>query len=95
MVYIIDVDRKRPNPLREPKMTVRFELTDTFGNEANYSWVRRGEFEMASDATQSQIMRRVKAELDLTNHRCRVENTGDMLVIKPSGMLVVGFVTFE
>jgi hypothetical protein len=76
-------------------MTVRFELTDTFGGQANYSWVKRGEFEMASDATQSQIMRRVKAELDLTNVRCYTENVGDTLTFKPSGCCMIGFVTFE
>jgi hypothetical protein len=76
-------------------MTVRFELTDTFGGQANYSWVKRGEFEMASDATQSQIMRRVKAELDLTGQRFRVESNGDMLTFKPTGCCMIGFVTFE
>lgn len=76
-------------------MTVRFELTDTFGGEANYSWVKRGKIEIADTATRLQIMRRVKAELGLTNVRCHTEDTGDMLVIKPSGVCMVGFVTFE
>lgn len=76
-------------------MTVRFELTDTFAGEPNYSWVQRGRFEIADNATQSQIMRKVKAELGLTNVRCYTENIGDTLTFKPSGACMVGFVTFE
>jgi hypothetical protein len=31
------------------------ELTDTFGGEANYSWVRRDQLELPADATDRQV----------------------------------------
>ncbi len=55
--------------------TTKFEYTDTFGGEPNYSWVKRGELDhdLLSD---SQIVRRVKAELGLTGVRCKREDMG-------------------
>jgi hypothetical protein len=45
------------------------EYTDTFGGEANYSWVKRAYFDAPENATQSAIMRRAKAALGISDMR--------------------------
>jgi hypothetical protein len=42
------------------------ELTDTFGGEANYSWVRRDQLVLPQDASRRQIVTAAKAALGLT-----------------------------
>lgn len=39
-------------------MLYQIELTDTFGGEANYCWVRRATFEAPADAPTALIVRR-------------------------------------
>ena len=75
-------------------MQVQFELTDLFGDQANYSWVKRGTIDVPENATQVCIMRKVKRELDITGIRCRVSRIGDMWEFRPSGSLCIGFITF-
>ena len=75
-------------------MQVQFELTDLFGDQANYSWVKRGTIDVPENATQVYIMRKVKRELDITGIRCRVSRVGDMWEFRPSGSLCIGFITF-
>ena len=75
-------------------MIVNYELTDLFGGEANYSWVKRGEFEVPENATQVYIMRKVKRQLDITGIRCRVSKLGDTLEFRPYGSLCIGFIHF-
>lgn len=58
------------------------EQTDTFGGEANYSWVRREQIEAESNR---QVIRRAKAWAGYTGRRCRVDNRGDMIQITPVG----------
>ncbi len=65
------------------------EMTDTFGGEANYCWVRRVSIEAN---TEAGAIRRVKKELGLNGHRCRKVDFGDSLALYPSGMNVVVFV---
>lgn len=47
------------------------ELTDTFGGEANYSWVRRDQLALPQDASRRSIITAAKAALGLTGCRCR------------------------
>lgn len=74
-------------------MTWSVEHTDTFGGEANYSWVRRATIE-APDSRQA-IMRRAKAAVGLTGVRGRTHNFGDMLEFRPYGQCTVMFVTWS
>lgn len=67
------------------------ELTDTFGEEANYSWVRRGIVTCNKNASP---VRAAKAWADMTGVRCRVDNFGDMYAVYPQGACVVMFITF-
>lgn len=72
------------------------EVTDTFGGEANYCWVKRG--------TAKAKSRRglIKAAKDLAGWtgwcRVRVEDWGDTMVVRPtasSGVCQIAFVTWR
>ena len=68
------------------------ELTDTFGGEANYSWVRRDQLELPADATDRQVMTAAKAALGLTGTRCRRFDFGEGFELRPCGSCTVAFV---
>jgi len=68
------------------------ELTDTFGGEANYSWVTRETFELPAGATARQIVTAAKAALGLTGCRCRTFDYGEWFELRPTGSLTVAFV---
>lgn len=68
------------------------ELTDTFGGEANYSWVTRETFELPAGATARQIVTAAKSALGLTGCRCRTFGYGEGFELRPTGSLTVAFV---
>jgi hypothetical protein len=79
----------------------RYELTDTFGGEANYCYVEKGSISVpelthygydgsrgyckADKAQSREVVRRVKARLGLTGWRCDRETRGDTIVLRPRG----------
>jgi len=75
-------------------MRVICELTDTFGGEANYSWVNRKEMVLPDNLTDVGIVRRVKAEYGMTG--CKFgsrDNFGDTIALwYPDGNAVVLFI---
>jgi hypothetical protein len=76
-------------------MTYNLELTDTFGGEANYSWVKRAQLDAPSDASRLTLVRRAKAWAGLTGVRCEVSDHGDLIQVRPRWQCVVLFVTRE
>ena len=68
------------------------EVTDTFGGESNYSWVRRSVAQV--DGKRAVI----KAARELagwpTSVRLQVSSFGDDLEIRPRGLCQVAFVTW-
>ena len=74
-------------------MNFQFEMTDTFGGEANYSWVKRSSFDFKSTATDKALVRRAKKWAGLSGIRCNVDNYGEMIAIKPVDRPVVVFIT--
>lgn len=77
-------------------MSYNIEVTDTFGGEANYCWVKRG--------TTKAVSRRgiIKAVKELAGWdgwcRVRVEDLGDMWIIRPtdsSGICQIAFATWK
>lgn len=70
------------------------EVTDTFGGEANYCWVKRG----STKATSRRGI--IKAVKELADWVCRVKvvyQAGDFWEIRPvdnSGVCQVAFVTW-
>jgi hypothetical protein len=76
-------------------MKLSCELTDTFGGEANYSWVRRADLELPDTATPRQQITAAKAALGLTGCRCVKSDLGDLIELRPSGSCTVAFISFE
>ena len=75
-------------------MQVNAEYTDTFGREANYSWVKRVCLPYIEGEKRPATMRRVKRELGLTGLQGRTQDYGDVIEFRPYGMCTVLFVTF-
>jgi hypothetical protein len=73
-------------------MQVSYEVTDTFGGDANYSWVNRGSVEVKEGASDLAIVRKVKEAIGWNGIKCRREDWGDMITLKPYGMCVVLFI---
>ena len=75
--------------------TLDCELTDTFGGQANYSWVRRESVTLPDGATDRQLVIAGKAALGLTGTRCRTFNHGDTWELRPIGACVVAFLSIR
>ena len=73
-------------------MKVDYELTDTFGGEANYSWVRRGDVEIKKNSSDLAIVRAAKLAAGLSGVRCRKVDFGDLICLYPYGMCQVLFI---
>jgi len=72
------------------------EVTDTFGGEANYCWVKRGTTRAMSRRGITRAVKRIAGWDGWC--RVRVTSYGDMYEIRPtltSGVCQVAFVTFE
>lgn len=73
-------------------MKIKCELTDTFGGEPNYSWVRRAEIEVPEDASESLIVRRSKKTLGLSGVRCRKSTYCGIIRLVPTNSCTVAFI---
>ena len=71
------------------------EMTDTFGGEANYGWVKRGTTLVRDGASRRSVVMAVKRELGLTGTRCRTYDHGDMIEMRPIGSCTVAFATID
>ena len=92
-------------------MQFSYEYTDTFGGDANYSWVKRGTvsvpelthygydgssgYTRADKAQSRQVVRLVKAAIGLTGVKCRREVWGDTIVLYPYGANCVVFINYS
>ena len=91
-------------------MTYAVELTDTFGGEANYSWVTRAKVASPSwdtfkdwdgngrrepKAFQCTLMRRAKASVGMTGARGVTTSYGDGYEFRPYRACMVMFVTWD
>ncbi len=75
---------------------IHYEITDTYGGEANYSWVKRGKIpcKPGEDYSDLAAVRRVKKDAGWENLRCKREDYGDMIVLRPVGQCIVMFINF-
>lgn len=78
--------------MKQRKITWKAEYTDTFGGQANYSWLRTVEFELPDTASNRQIVTEAKAKLGLTGVRCRTTAYGDCFELRPSNSCTVVFI---
>lgn len=74
-------------------MKYEIEVTDTFGGEANYCWVRRAEIEVDAGISDLMLVRRAKAAVGYTGIKCRRDEIGDTIVLRPIGLLQIMFIT--
>jgi hypothetical protein len=74
------------------KPNVQFEYTDTFGGEANYSWVKRKELRVPDGLSELALVRRAKAWAGLTGVPCRRVDLGDLIALYPHGSCTVLFI---
>ena len=76
---------------------IQYEITDTFGGEANYSWVKRGkiEGEPSEDYSDLAAIRRVKKAIGWENVRCRKEYQGETIALYPYGSCTVCYIDFH
>lgn len=75
-------------------MKVNIEVTDCFGHEANYSWVRRHTLDAPDTLSNYSVVRRAKAAVGWNGKRCTTVNYGDMIELRPYGVCQVCFITF-
>jgi hypothetical protein len=73
-------------------IVVSYEYTDTFAGEANYCWVKRGEFQDSPGTPDNLIVKKVKAALGLSGVRCKRFSHGDMIELRPYGSATVLFI---
>ena len=77
-------------------MMLNLEVTDTFGGEANYSWVERRTVDIGSkEVTRYGAVRLAKKFAGITGEKCEVEDYGDELVIRPVKRPIVVFVSYQ
>ena len=92
-------------------MNFAVELTDTFGGEANYCWVKRATvsvpelthygydgaqgYAKADRAQHRQLMRKAKAAVGMTGVRGKTELVGGDIEFRPYRMCMVMFVTYR
>ena len=76
-------------------MKIKIEVTDTFSDEANYSWVKRTEMELMDALSKYSIVRRVKKEIGWSGQRCLTVDYGDTIELRPYGVCQVAFISFN
>lgn len=76
-------------------LVVQIEITDTYGGDANYSWVRRSKIEGMEGKSDLAIVKAVKKQIGWSGIRCRVERYGDLIRLSPFRDAVTCFITFH
>lgn len=76
---------------------VSYEITDTFGGEANYSWVKRGKIECKPGENYADVpaIRRVKKAIGWTGIKCKWVACGEEIWLYPVGLCQVCFISFH
>jgi hypothetical protein len=55
------------------------EMTDTFGGDANYSWLHSAVIDAPTDASSTMLVRRAKKALGVTQPHKPIDDWGDMI----------------
>jgi len=74
---------------------INIEITDTFGGESNYSWVKRYELDPIEGQSDLALIRRIKKVIGWTGAKCKKNVFGDMIELRPVGICIVCFITFS
>lgn len=76
-------------------MQIKIEVTDTFGGESNYAWVRRVNLDVPEGLSDRAIVRRAKAAIGWTGERCTRENMGGGIALWQHDACVVCFINWD
>ena len=69
------------------------EVTDTFGGEANYTWVRRAAVDLPARVTNRAIIKAVRQVAGWpVTVRVTVSPMGDSWEVRPTGLNQIAFV---
>jgi len=71
------------------------EVTDTYGGEANYSWVYRYAVHTADDISDLALVRRIKSAAGYSGIRGDTFISGDFVEIRFFSLCVVIFATVD
>jgi hypothetical protein len=63
----------------------KVEVTDTFGGEANYSWVNRFEVDYLKTNSRLAIVRAAKKAAGWAGLRCQTSDFGDTIEVRQVG----------
>ena len=88
---------RKLKPVKElkPAFTMSVEYTDTYGGEANYSWVRRASLILPGGVSDLAVMRRAKRAVGLSGVRGRTDKNGDSFTFRPHRICTIMFVTLD
>lgn len=75
-------------------MAYDIEVTDTFGGEANYSWVKRFTIPDRPRESTLALVRRAKKAAGLNGVKCDTSNYGDLWQLDVRGACIVAFITW-
>ena len=67
------------------------EVTDTFGGQANYSWVERSKLRVPDDISELALVRRIKSVTGYSGIRGQTDVSGDSVEIRFPARCVVIF----
>ena len=73
-------------------MKFELEFTDTFGGDANYSWVQRHTLHAGESISDRALVAMAKKEIGLTGVKCRRELWGETIALYPIGSCTVLFI---
>ena len=74
---------------------MNIEMTDTFGGEANYCWVKRAKIDASFD-NRRDLLRKIRKEFGIEGVKLReTMNCGDMVRWDIVGACVCIFATWE
>lgn len=76
-------------------MKINVEVTDTFGGDPNYSWVKRYELDAPDALSNYSAVRRVKKEIGWSGMKCLTVDYGDTIELRPYGQCQVAFISFQ
>ena len=75
-----------------PILRYKLELTDTFGGEANYSWVQREDVKINANYSGPWIVRQAKAAMGLTGIKGKTTDFGDSIRVDFTSDCMVLFI---
>lgn len=71
------------------------EVTDTYGGDANYSWVRRYVIEAPDNASRRALLRLAKRAAGYTGVKGETSSMGEGFEFRPRRYCVIVFITPE